>query len=88
MFTDPEDKEYWLPRLHFANDTVASLRKDRSWLADLVDAWSEQQPTVAALWPPSADAGAAAPPPADARYLDLFDATPPLSGLKAAAAGR
>ena len=48
-----------------------------------------KRPTVAALWPPSpaTDAGVAAAPPAGARYLDFFDATLPLSGLKAAAAG-
>jgi hypothetical protein len=26
VFTDPDDKEYWLPRLHYATDTVEGLR--------------------------------------------------------------
>lgn len=49
----------------------------------------QPRPTVAALWSPPAapDAAGAAAVADHARYLDLFDATPPLTGLKAAAAG-
>eukprot|EP00624_Nannochloropsis_granulata_P000741 evm.model.NODE_12947_length_10715_cov_37.220066.1 len=80
LSSNPDNAEYWLPRMHFSLDTVDSLRISGSWFADYVAAWSVPAPSVAVL-------ANQKPNGTEQSLLDLFDATPPTSGLATPAPG-
>jgi len=80
LSSNPDNAEYWLPRMHFSLDTIDSLRKSSSWFAAYVDAWSIPAPSVAVLYSDHKTGS-------EQRFLDLYDATPPISGLAVPAPG-
>ncbi|KAM3568782.1 hypothetical protein VYU27_009106 [Nannochloropsis oceanica] len=80
LSSNTDDAEYWLPRMHFSLDTMDSLRSSGSWFTDYVAAWSVPAPSVAVLVDLK-------PNGTEQSLLDLFDATPPTSGLAMLAPG-